>query len=158
PGVAGIVLTIGAAVDANVLIFERLREEQHRGLSLRMALRNAYAQASHAIIDSNATTVITSLVLCWLGSEEVRGFGITLLIGLVSSIFTALFVTRTIFNILIDKFGITNLSSLPLTFPKWDKLLKTNIGWLGKVRYFLVLSAVLLVVGLWAFVHYYRNG
>src|SRR5205823_11827224 len=122
-GVHGIMLSIGAGVDANELHFARFREEHHCGLSLRMALRNAYAQASHAILDSNATTVITSLVLVWLGSEEVKGFGITLLIGLVSSLFTALFVTRTIFGILIDKFGVDHLGSLPLSFPKWDKLL-----------------------------------
>jgi SecD/SecF fusion protein len=158
PGVAGIALTIGAAVDANVLIFERLREEQHRGLSLRMALRNAYASASHAILDSNATTVITSLVLVWLGSEEVRGFGITLLIGLVSSLFTALFVTRTIFGILMDKFGVTSLSSLPLTFPAYDRFLKPDIQWMNKIGYFLVLSAVLLSVGLGSFIHYYNKG
>ncbi|HTL27612.1 MAG TPA: protein translocase subunit SecD, partial [Tepidisphaeraceae bacterium] len=83
PAVAGIVLTIGAAVDANVLIFERLREEQHRGLSLRQAVRNAYDHALTAIVDSNATTVITSAILYWIGSEEVKGFGLTLLLGIV---------------------------------------------------------------------------
>ncbi len=152
PGIAGIVLTIGAAVDANVLIFERLREEQHRGLSLRMAMRNAYAQAASAIIDSNATTVITSIILIWLGSEEVKGFGLTLLIGLVSSLFTALFVTRTIFNVMIDRFNVRNLSSLPLTFPKWDRLLKPDIDWMKFVPFFVTLSAVLIVSGLTAFV------
>ncbi len=121
PSIAGIVLTIGTAVDANVLIFERLREEQHRGLSLRMALRNAYGKAFSAIVDSNMTTVITSLFLIWFGTEEVKGFGITLIIGIVASLFTALFVTRTIFGIMIDVFGMKKLGSLPLTFPKWDK-------------------------------------
>jgi SecD/SecF fusion protein len=152
PGIAGIVLTIGAAVDANVLIFERLREEQHRGLSLRMAMRNAYLHAKSAIWDSNATTIITSIILVWLGSEEVKGFGLTLLIGLISSLFTALFVTRTIFNILIDQFHIQNLSSLPLTFPKWDKFLKPNIDWMKLVPYFITFSAIFLAVGMTAFV------
>ena len=118
PGVAGVVLTIGAAVDANVLIFERFREEKQRGLSLKMALRNAYDRAFSAIVDSNMTTVITSFVLVMMGSEEVKGFGITLLIGLISSLFTALFVTKTIFGILIDHFGVTDLRSLPETFPR----------------------------------------
>ena len=154
PGVAGIVLTIGAAVDANVLIFERLREEQQRGLSLKMALRNAYDRAFSAIVDSNMTTVITSLILCAMGSEEVKGFGITLLIGLISSLFTALFVTKTIFGIMIDKFGVTNLSSIPLTFPKWDRLLHPNIDWMGKVKYFVTCSVLFMVVGGWAFFHY----
>jgi SecD/SecF fusion protein len=158
PGIAGIVLTIGAAVDANVLIFERLREEQHRGLSLRMAMRNAYSQAASAIIDSNATTVITSIILIWLGSEEVKGFGLTLLIGLISSLFTALFVTRTIFNVLIDRFGLENLGSFPLTFPKWDRLLKPNIDWMKLVPYFATLSGVLIVAGMCAFVTTWRSG
>ncbi len=152
PGIAGIVLTIGAAVDANVLIFERLREEQHRGLGLKMALSNAYTHASTAILDSNATTVITSLILMWLGSEEVKGFGTTLLIGLISSLFTSLFVTRTAFNILIDGFGVKNLSSFPLTFPKWDRFLRPNIDWMGKVKYFLAFSALFIVLGGVAFV------
>ena len=111
PSIAGIVLTIGTAVDANVLIFERLREEQHRGLSLQMALRNAYDKALSAIIDSNMTTVITCFFLIWFGTEEVKGFGITLIIGIVASLFTALFVTRTIFGILIDKFGHSRSST-----------------------------------------------
>ena len=70
----------------------------------------------------------------WLGSEEVKGFGTTLLIGLISSLFTSLFVTRTIFNILIDGLGVKNLSSFPLTFPKWDRLLRPDIDWMGKVQ------------------------
>jgi len=158
PGVAGIVLTIGAAVDANVLIFERLREEQQRGLSLRMAVRNAYDRAFSAIVDSNMTTVITSLVLVWMGSEEVRGFGVTLLIGLVSSLFTALFVTKTIIGIMIDRFGVTHLGSLPLTYPKWDQLLRPNIDWMGKIWGFVAFSVVFCVLGLAAFVHYYNKG
>jgi SecD/SecF fusion protein len=156
PGIAGIVLTIGAAVDANVLVFERLREEQHLGLSLRMAMRNAYDHARSAILDSNATTVITSLILMWLGSEEVKGFGTTLLIGLVSSLFTSLFVTRTIFNIMIDQFHVKHLGSFPLTFPKWDKLLKPDINWMGMAPIFWALSGAFIVAGTVAFVATYR--
>ncbi|HSV15766.1 MAG TPA: protein translocase subunit SecD [Tepidisphaeraceae bacterium] len=152
PGIAGIVLTIGAAVDANVLIFERLREEQHHGLSIRMAMRNAYLHARGAIWDSNATTIITSAILIWLGSEEVKGFGLTLLIGLASSLFTSLFVTRTIFNIMIDKFGYQHFGSLPLTFPKWDQFLKPNIDWMKIVPYCLTFSAVFIALGMTAFV------
>ena len=152
PSVAGIVLTIGAAVDANVLIFERLREEQQRGLSLRMALRNAYDRAFSAILDSNATTVVTSLFLYMFGSEEVKGFGLTLLIGLISSLFTALYVTKTIFGLMIDKGHITDLRSLPLTFPKWDRLLKPNFDWMKVVPFFVTLSVILIVLGMAAFV------
>jgi len=151
PGIAGIVLTIGMAVDANVLIFERLREEQARGLSLRMALRNAYDRAWSAILDSNVTTGITALILVWRGSEEVRGFGLTLLIGILSSLFTALFVTKTIFGIMIDKWGVTKLTSLPLTFPKWDQALRPNIDWMGKAWMFYAFSGVFILAGLTAF-------
>jgi SecD/SecF fusion protein len=151
PGVAGIVLTIGMAVDANVLIFERLREEQTRGLSLRMALRNAYDRAWSAILDSNVTTAITAAVLVWLGSEEVRGFGLTLLIGIVSSLFTALFVTRTIFGLMIDRWGVNKLGSLPLTFPRWDQMLRPNVDWMGKAWAFYAFSGVFILAGLVAF-------
>ena len=130
PGIAAIVLTIGTAVDANVLVFERLREEQHRGLSLRMALRNAYDRAFSAIVDSNMTTVITSFFLILFGTEEVKGFGITLIIGIVCSLFTALFVTRTVFGILIDHFGVRQLGSLPLSSPSGTSCSsRTSTGW-----------------------------
>lgn len=151
PGVAGIVLTIGMAVDANVLIFERLREEQLRGLSLKLALRNAYDRAWSAILDSNVTTAISAAALYYFGSEEVKGFGLTLLIGILASLFTSLFVTRTIFGILIDRFDIQNLSSLPLTFPKWDRLLKPNIDWIGKAWMFYAFSIIFILAGLSVF-------
>lgn len=158
PSIAGIVLTIGTAVDANVLIFERLREEQHRGLSLRLALRNAYGKAFSAILDSNMTTVITSLFLIWFGTEEVKGFGITLIIGIVASLFTALFVTRTIFGIMIDVFGMKKLGSLPLTFPKWDKALRPSIDWMGMAWGFAAFSVVAISIGLVMFAVQWRNG
>jgi SecD/SecF fusion protein len=158
PSIAGIVLSVGTAVDANVLIFERLREEQHRGLSLRMALRNAYDKAFSAILDSNMTTFITSLCLIWFGTEEVKGFGITLVIGILASLFTALFVTRTIFGLLIDKLGVRQLNSLPLTFPKWDKLLKPNIDWMSFAWVFYTFSAVAITIGLVLFSIKVRQG
>jgi SecD/SecF fusion protein len=158
PSIAGIVLTIGTAVDANVLIFERLREEQHRGLSLRMALRNAYGKAFSAIVDSNMTTVITSLALIMFGTEEVKGFGITLIIGIVASLFTALFVTRTIFDVLIDVFKIKTLSSFPLTHPKWDRLLRPNIDWMRLVWGFVVFSVIAITIGMAMFVQKARAG
>ena len=148
PSIAGIVLSVGTAVDANVLIFERLREEQHRGLSLRMALRNAYDRALSAIVDSNMTTFITSLFLIGFGTEEVKGFGITLVIGILASLFTALFVTRTIFGLLIDWGHVRELRSLPLTFPAWDRLLKPNIDWMSFAWVFYAFSAVAVTLGL----------
>jgi SecD/SecF fusion protein len=151
PGIAGIILTIGMAVDANVLIFERLREEQVRGLSLRMALRNAYDRAWSAILDSNITTGITALALYLLGSEEVKGFGLTLLLGIVSSMFTALFVTKTIFGMMLDRGMLRKLGSLPLTFPRWDQALRPNVDWMSKAKYAYAFSTIFIVLGLVAF-------
>lgn len=155
PSIAGIILSLGMSVDANVLIFERLREEQERGLSIRMALRNAYDRAFSAIMDSNITTGITALVLYIFGSEEVAGFGLTLLIGIFASLFTALFVTKTIFGIMIDKFGTEDLNSLPRKFPKWNRLLTPKIDWMGKARLFGLISTFVVAIGCalfaWAF-------
>jgi SecD/SecF fusion protein len=158
PSIAGIVLTIGTAVDANVLIFERLREEQHKNLPLRMALRNSYAQARSAIIDSNMTSIITSLCLYAFGSEEVKGFGLTLIIGIVASLFTALYVTKTVYGIMIDKFGMRELGSLPLTFPAWDRLLRPKWDWMGKAWIFYTFSSIMLAIGLTMFVIKVRAG
>lgn len=158
PSIAGIVLTIGTAVDANVLIFERLREEQHKNLPLRMALRNSYAQARSAIIDSNMTSIITSLCLYAFGSEEVKGFGLTLIIGIVASLFTALYVTKTVYGIMIDKFGMRELGSLPLTFPAWDRLLRPKWDWMGKAWIFYTFSIIMLAIGLTMFGIKVRQG
>jgi len=101
PGIAGVILVIGMAVDANVLIYERLREEQAKGQSIRMALKNAYERAFSAIFDSNLTTLITCAILGWVGTEEVRGFAITLALGVMFNIFTAVYVTRWIFQVFL---------------------------------------------------------
>lgn len=151
PGIAALALTLGMAVDANVLIYERLREEQTRGLSLRMALRNAYDRAFSAIIDSNVTTIATSLILYWFGSEEIKGFGLTLAIGILCSMFTALFVTRTIFDLFIERLGKRRLSSLPMTFPRWGRILEPKIDWMGKAWFMLPITALITIVGLIAF-------
>ncbi|HEX8342546.1 MAG TPA: protein translocase subunit SecD [Tepidisphaeraceae bacterium] len=158
PGIAGVVLSVAMAVDANVLIFERLREEQARGLSLKMALRNSYDRALSAILDGQVTTAISSVFLFWFGSEEVRGFGLTLLIGIITSLFTALYVTKTIFAILIDKFGLDDLGSLPRTYPRWNKALTPNVDWIGKAWIFATFSAIFCGIGLTLFVVKLRSG
>jgi SecD/SecF fusion protein len=158
PAVAGIVLTIGMSVDANVLVFERLREEQARGLSLRMALRNAYDRAASAIIDSNAITAITCVILYWIGSEEVKGFGLTLLIGIISSLFTSLYVTKTIFAVMLDKFKLQKLGSLPTTWPAFGKMLHPNVHWMGKAKYFIAASVTLIVLGAIAIAVTFKRG
>ena len=102
PGIAGIILTIGMAVDANVIIYERIKEELNRGISVRSAVKAGFKGATSAIVDSNVTTLIAAVVLVWLGSGTVYGFGITLLIGTLVSLFTALVVTRVLLTTLAN--------------------------------------------------------
>jgi len=103
PGIAGVVLTIGMAVDANVLIFERIREELAAGKSMRGALNSGYEKAFGTIFDSNLTTLISSVILIIMGTGPIQGFGRTLTIGVSVSMFTALFVTRFMFDFLLSK-------------------------------------------------------
>lgn len=105
PGIAGIILTLAVAVDANVLIYERIREEQETGKTLRAAIDAGYAKAFTAIFDSNLTTFITGVILYQFGSGPVQGFALTLMIGIAASMFSALFITRVIFEILTEKYG-----------------------------------------------------
>lgn len=101
PGIAGLILSIGMAVDANVLIFERIREELDQGRAVRAAVDEGFGNALSAIVDANLTTLITALILFQFGTGPVRGFAVTLTIGIIASFFTALFVTRTFFLIYI---------------------------------------------------------
>jgi len=101
PGIAGIILSVGMAVDANVLIFERIREELRLGKTLRAAIDNGYSRATLTIFDSNITTLIAAVVLFQFGTGPVRGFAVTLTIGIIVSMFTAIFVTRIIFDYLL---------------------------------------------------------
>lgn len=112
PGIAGIVLTIGMAVDANVLIYERIREEQAKGKSLRGAIAAGYDRAFGTIFDSHVTTLISSIILIFMGTGSVKGFGVALTIGVAASLFTALVVTRLIFDWLLDKNVISSLKML----------------------------------------------
>ncbi len=145
PGIAGIILTIGMSVDANVLIFERIREEQQRGSSLRIAVRNGYQRAFRTIFDANLTTFITAAILYWVASEEVKGFAIVLMLGIISSMFTALFVTRVIFDFLLTKRIIRDhLVMLRLIH-------KPNINWMGSRPIFFFISILLVTAGLFVF-------
>jgi len=96
PGIAGIVLTIGMSVDANVLIYERIREELHQGKGLRLAISDGYQNALSSIIDANVTTLLTGIILYSFGTGPIRGFATTLIIGILTSLFTAIFITRLI--------------------------------------------------------------
>lgn len=145
PGIAGMILTIGMSVDANVLIFERIREEQQKGSSLRIAIRNGYQRAFRTILDANITTFITAAILFWVASEEIKGFALVLMLGIGSSMFTALFVTRVMFDFLLDK-RIIKEHLLMLNLIR-----KPNINWMALRPVFLGISTVLIATGLFVF-------
>jgi len=103
PGVAGIALTIGMAVDANVIIFERIKEEIRKGSGLKAAINEGYARAFWAIFDANITTAAVCFVLMYFGSGPIKGFAVTLICGIATSMFTAIFFTRTVLAVLVDR-------------------------------------------------------
>jgi preprotein translocase subunit SecD len=105
PGIAGLILTLAVAVDANVLIYERIREELSLGKTIRAAIDAGYTKAFTAIFDSNVTTFITGVILFQFGSGPVQGFALTLMIGIVASLFCAMIISRVILNVMIEKYG-----------------------------------------------------
>lgn len=144
PGIAGIVLTIGMAVDANVLIYERIREEIRGGKSMSVAVREGYSKAYSAIIDANITTLLTAFVLYSFGSGAIRGFATTLIIGIFTSLFSAIALTRLIFfSRLENKKGLSFSSSLT---ENW--FTNTNIDFVGKRKRYYILSAVVVLAGI----------
>ena len=110
PGIAGIILTMGMAVDANVLIFERIREELRLGKSVPAAVDAGFDRAFSAILDSNVTNVIAAVVLFQFGTGPVKGFAVTLIIGIAVSMFTAIFVSKTFFETILSMRRVTKLS------------------------------------------------
>jgi preprotein translocase subunit SecD len=103
PGLAGFVLSVGIAVDANVLIFERIREELAAGKSIRLAVDQGFARAMNAIVDSNVCAILTAMFLYQFGTGPVKGFAVTLILGVLASMLTAIFVTRTFFMIWLKR-------------------------------------------------------
>jgi SecD/SecF fusion protein len=143
PGIAGMILTIGMAVDANVLIYERLREEIAAGKSLKTAINASYEKAFTAIFDSNITSLITAVILFWLGSGSIKGFAVTLTIGLLASMFSAILVTRVLFRWCIDLNLLKKLSFLDLIrATRWDFLSKSKLSY--------IISGLLLVASIGA--------
>ena len=142
PGIAGIILSIGMAVDANVIIFTRIKEEIGLGKTVKSAIKTGFAKALSAIIDGNVTTLIAAAVLYWRGSGTVKGFATTLAIGIVLSMFTALFVTKFVLNALYD-LGFTDKKFYG------TKKEKKAINFLGKKNLCFILSIVVIVAG-WA--------
>ncbi|MCA9040913.1 MAG: protein translocase subunit SecD [Planctomycetaceae bacterium] len=144
PGLAGLVLTIGMAVDANVLIFERIREERQKGSSLRMAIHNGFDRAFTTIVDANVTTLLTAVFLYLIGTDQIKGFAVTLFIGIVMSMFTALYAGRAIFEICEQKRWIKEL--------KMAQLVKaSNLNFISYQKICIGLSIALIVGGLVAF-------
>jgi SecD/SecF fusion protein len=148
PGIAGIVLTIGMCVDANVLIFERIREELARGSKMYVALRLGYQKASAAIIDGNLTNLIVCIILYYTATADVKGFAVTLGIGIIATLFTAVFMTRVIFEAWYRLFPKRKMNMLPIALPMIDRLLTPKIDWYGLRKAFWVFSAVVLMASL----------
>jgi SecD/SecF fusion protein len=142
PGIAGVVLTVGMAVDANVLIYERIREELAKGKSLRGAVAAGYARAFGTIFDSHVTTLISSIILIFMGTGEIKGFGVTLTIGVAASLFTALVVTRLIFNFLLDHNWIKTLRMFHLI-----RATKLDFMSLAKPAFILTWTIILIGMG-----------
>ena len=144
PGIAGIILTIGLSVDANVLIYERLREEMALGKSLKVAMNTAYEKAFSSIFDANVTTLITAAILFWKATGPVKGFAISLTLGILASLFTALIVGRSCLGWLVDTGRLKRISMLHLISSK-------NINFLGKGFIACMISLALLLAGAAAF-------
>jgi SecD/SecF fusion protein len=144
PGLAGLALTIGMAVDANVLVFERMREEKERGASVAQEIRNGFNRAWVTIFDSHVTNLLAAIVLYAVGTEEVKGFALTMIIGMLWNLFTAVFMSRVIFEFAYSRGWIKQLRMLKM----WDK---TNIDFIGPRYYCMAGSLILIALGLVAF-------
>jgi SecD/SecF fusion protein len=146
PGIAGIVLTIGMSVDANVLIFERIREELNRGKGLKQSVVDGFSNSLSSILDANITTGLTALILFVFGSGPIKGFATTLLIGIATSLFTAIFITRMLVDSRLSKSKILNFST-PIT-----KSLFTNmsITFLQKRKVAYIISSIVLFISIFS--------
>lgn len=140
PGIAGIILTIGMAVDANVLIYERIREELKLGKTIRTSIIGGFSKAMLTIVDANVTTIIAAFVLLHFGSGPLRGFAVTLSIGIISSMFAALFVARVVFDWFQQNSRIKEIK-----YHEW--LTKTHIDFLSKRQLFFTLSLIAILIG-----------
>jgi SecD/SecF fusion protein len=140
PGLAGLVLMLGMAVDANVLIYERLREERERGASLDLAIRNGYDRAFPTIIDTHLTSIFTAIVLYVVGNDQLKGFGISLTVGLIISLFTSLYMTRTMFKYWQANNWLTKLSMMQL-------FRRPNINFMAIRYYFFAATVILTILG-----------
>ncbi|MEZ6317656.1 MAG: protein translocase subunit SecD [Phycisphaerales bacterium] len=147
PGIAGVILTFGMAVDANVLIYERVREELRSGKDLRIAIKLGYEKALSSIVDGNVTNLIVCFVLAYTGTQEIKGFAITLGIGVVSTMFSALLISRIIFAVLTDHVRVKKMSMLPMAVPFIERLLHPKFDWIGFRYGFIVISTIYVGIG-----------
>lgn len=145
-GLAGLVLSVGMAVDSNVLIYERMREEKERGAALRMVIRNGFGRAMATIIDTHSTTIITGVILFAIGTEQLRGFAVTLVMGLVVNLFTAVFCARVVFDIAERKRWLTELKMLKLFG-------ETHIDFVRIMKPAIIVSILISIAGLVAVWH-----
>lgn len=109
PGIAGMVLVIGMAIDASILIYERIKEELAAGANMRNAVAEGFSGATSVILDANITTFIVAVVLYWLGTGPIQGFATTMMIGIVSTLITGLWLLRTLFNVSFDILGVSKI-------------------------------------------------
>lgn len=144
PGIAGIVLTIGMSVDANVLIYERIREEIAAQKGVRLAIEDGYKAAYSSILDANITTLLTGFILAWLGTGPIKGFAVTLIIGILTSLFCAIFITRLIFEWQLEKGGNVAFST-KLTEGLFKNL---SISFIPRRKVFYAISGLIIVGGL----------
>ncbi len=147
PGIAGIVLTMGMAVDANVIIYERIKEELRAGKGLAMAIKDGYSNAYSAIVDGQLTTMITGIVLFIFGNGPVQGFATTLIIGIITSVFTSIYITRLIIDARVNKGKNVKFSF------KWSEnmLANTNFDFIGKRKIAYIVSGTLLLLSIASF-------
>lgn len=146
PGIAGIVLTIGMSIDANVLIFERIREEMRNGSKLREAISAGYSKAFSSIVDANATTLLTAAILYLLGQGPIKGFAITLMIGIFCSFFSAVYITRVVVEWMVGK---SDSSKVSFSTPFSKGLLSNlNINFMGKRKMAYLFSSIFIVIGI----------
>ncbi|MDZ4852249.1 MAG: protein translocase subunit SecD [Pirellulaceae bacterium] len=157
PGLAGLVLTVGMSVDANVLVFERIREEIAKKSTGRLAIRNGFERAWTTIFDSNFTTLITALVLYWLGTDQVKGFAITLIIGLVISMFTAVFCSRVLFDIAERCKFVSYSMTDAIAFVRKRFLGDKDIDFMSMRFACYTISAILILIGIVATAFRGRN-
>ncbi len=151
PGLAGLVLTLGMAVDANVLIYERLREERERGASLGQAIRNGYDRAFPTIIDTHLSSIFTAIVLYTVGNDQLKGFGISLTVGLVISLFTSLVMTRLMFDIWLYQGWLKKLTMMKL-------FTKPNIDFMAIRYYWFAATIILTIAGAALFFYHLDRG